>query len=41
MPELIAVWLRRLLLTFPHPATLDDDVVLVLPPLDLDGSEPE
>jgi hypothetical protein len=41
MPELIAVWLRRLLLTLPHPATLDDDVVLVLPPLDLDGSEPE
>src|SRR5829696_2634890 len=32
MPELIAVSLRRLLLTFPHPATLDDDVVLVLPP---------
>jgi hypothetical protein len=32
MPERIAVWLRRLPLTFPHPATLDDDVVLVLPP---------
>ena len=41
MPELIAISLRRLLLAFPHPATLDDDVVLVLPPLDLDGSEPE
>jgi hypothetical protein len=41
MSELIAVWLRRLLLTFPHPATLDGDVLVELPPLDFDGSEPE
>jgi hypothetical protein len=32
MSELIAVWLRRLLLTFPHTATLDVVVVLVLAP---------
>jgi hypothetical protein len=32
MSELITVWLRRLLLTFPHPATLDVVVVLVLTP---------
>jgi hypothetical protein len=37
MPQLIAVRLRQLA-TFPHSATVDDDVVLVLPPLDLDGS---
>jgi hypothetical protein len=36
MPVLVAVSLRRLLLAFPHSATVDDDVVLVLLPLDLD-----
>jgi hypothetical protein len=41
VPEFIAVWLRRLLLPFPYPATLDDDVVLVLLTLDLDRSESE
>src|SRR4051794_35080672 len=41
VPEFIAVWLRGLLLPFPHLATVDDDVVLVLPPIDLNGSEPE
>jgi hypothetical protein len=40
MPEVVAVWLRGLLLTFPHPAALDDDVVVVLPAVDLDGPEP-
>ena len=39
MPELIAVRLGRLLLPFPHLATRNDYVVVVLPPLDLDGSE--
>ena len=41
MPEVVAVWLRGLLLTFPHLAALDDDVVVVLPAVDLDGPELE
>jgi len=40
VPELASVRLRGLLLPFPDPATLYDDVVVVLSPLNLDGAEP-
>ena len=38
--RLASVRLRRPLLPFPDQATLDDDVVVVLSPLNLDGAEP-
>src|SRR4029079_11651753 len=38
--ELVAVWLRGLLAPFAHDTSVDDDVVLVRPSLDLDRPEP-
>jgi hypothetical protein len=41
VPEPVSVLLGGFLGPFPYPARLDDDVVFVLLPIDLDGAEPE